>query len=67
MLCVPPGEHSDPPELGRLLQLVLNVAIHCEAKHEHIQTIMNMEEDVQQSIKNAIQEVTRLAQPFLLF
>ncbi|XP_005092023.1 protein Hook homolog 3 [Aplysia californica] len=51
------GEHSDPQELGRLLQLVLNVAINCDNKHEHIQTIMSMEEEVQQSIKNAIQEL----------
>ncbi|GFN95084.1 protein hook homolog [Plakobranchus ocellatus] len=51
------GEHCDPQELGRLLQLVLNVAINCDNKGEHIQTIMSMEEDVQQIIKNAIQEL----------
>uniref|UniRef100_A0A0B7ANI6 Calponin-homology (CH) domain-containing protein n=1 Tax=Arion vulgaris TaxID=1028688 RepID=A0A0B7ANI6_9EUPU len=51
------AEHADPRELGRLLQLVLNVAISCDNKHEYIQTIMSMEEAVQQSIKNAIQEL----------
>ncbi|CAG5118547.1 unnamed protein product, partial [Candidula unifasciata] len=51
------AEHADARELGRLLQLVLNVAINCDNKHEYIQTIMSMEEAVQQSIKNAIQEL----------
>ena len=51
------GEHADSLELGRLLQLVLNVAINCDNKHEHIQGIMSMEEEVQQNIKVAIQEV----------
>ncbi|KAK3753183.1 hypothetical protein RRG08_024457 [Elysia crispata] len=51
------GEYCDSQELGRLLQLVLNVAINCENKGDHIQTIMSMEEDVQQIIKNAIQEL----------
>ncbi|KAI8787128.1 protein Hook 3 isoform X1 [Biomphalaria glabrata] len=58
------GEHSDAQELGRLLQLVLNVAINCDNKQEYIQTIMSMEEDVQQIIKNAIQELmTKEASP----
>ncbi|XP_059175678.1 protein Hook homolog 3-like [Physella acuta] len=51
------GEHCDSHELGRLLQLVLNIAINCDKKQEYIQTIMSMEEDVQQIIKNAIQEL----------
>jgi len=51
------GEHASVEELGRLLQLVLNVAINCEDKHQHIQGIMSMEEDVQQTIKGAIQEL----------
>ncbi|CAL1545552.1 unnamed protein product [Lymnaea stagnalis] len=51
------GEHCDPQELGRLLQLVLNIAINCDNKQKYIQTIMSMEEDVQQIIKNAIQEL----------
>lgn len=44
-------------ELGRLLQLVLGVAINCERKQEHIQRIMGMGEMQQQTIKYAIQEV----------
>ncbi|BFY99274.1 hypothetical protein BsWGS_02314 [Bradybaena similaris] len=51
------AEHSDARELGRLLQLVLNIAINCDNKHEYIQTIMSMEEAVQHSIKIAIQEL----------
>lgn len=51
------GEHCDPQELGRLLQLVLNIAINCDNKQQYIQTIMSMEEEVQQIIKNAIQEL----------
>ncbi|KAK7100589.1 hypothetical protein V1264_023512 [Littorina saxatilis] len=51
------AEHNDPVELGRLLQLLLGVAINCENKQDHIQRIMSMEEAVQQTIKNAIQEL----------
>ncbi|PVD23382.1 hypothetical protein C0Q70_16650 [Pomacea canaliculata] len=51
------GEHNDPMELGRLLQLVLGVAINCERKQEHIQRIMGMGEMQQQTIKYAIQEL----------
>lgn len=58
------GEHCDSHELGRLLQLVLNIAINCDKKQEYIQTIMSMEEDVQQIIKNAIQEVSDVNHTF---
>lgn len=51
------GEYNDPVELGRLLQLLLGVAVNCEKKQEHIQRIMSMGEAVQQTIKNAIQEL----------
>ena len=27
------GEHADTSELGRLLQLILGCAVHCENKH----------------------------------
>lgn len=47
-------------ELGRLLQLVLGVAINCERKQEHIQRIMGMGEMQQQTIKYAIQEVSAI-------
>ncbi|KAL8622498.1 hypothetical protein ACOMHN_034161 [Nucella lapillus] len=51
------GEYNDPVELGRLLQLLLGVAVNCENKQDHIQRIMGMGEAVQQTIKNAIQEL----------
>lgn len=51
------GEHNDPVEVGRLLQLLLGVAVNCENKQEHIQRIMSLGEAVQQTIKNAIQEL----------
>ncbi|CAL9683694.1 unnamed protein product [Knipowitschia caucasica] len=51
------GEHSDPAELGRMLQLILGCAVSCEQKQEYIQTIMSMEESVQHVVMNAIQEL----------
>ncbi|KAK7503948.1 hypothetical protein BaRGS_00004680 [Batillaria attramentaria] len=51
------GEHNDPVEVGRLLQLVLGVAVNCENKQHYIQRIMSMGEGVQQTIKFAIQEL----------
>ncbi|XP_048833557.1 protein Hook homolog 1 [Brienomyrus brachyistius] len=51
------AEHSDPVELGRLLQLVLGCAIKCERKQEYIQIIMTLEESVQHVVMTAIQEL----------
>ncbi|XP_058146548.1 protein Hook homolog 2 isoform X2 [Dasypus novemcinctus] len=51
------GQFSDPAELGKLLQLVLDCAISCEKKQEHIQRIMTLEESVQQVVMEAIQEL----------
>ncbi|XP_001381116.1 protein Hook homolog 1 isoform X1 [Monodelphis domestica] len=50
-------EHSDPTELGRLLQLILGCAVNCEKKQEHIQNIMTLEESVQHVVMTAIQEL----------
>ncbi|XP_068948998.1 protein Hook homolog 1 [Petaurus breviceps papuanus] len=50
-------EHSDPAELGRLLQLILGCAVNCEKKQEHIQKIMTLEESVQHVVMTAIQEL----------
>ena len=41
-----------------MLQLLLGVAVSCENKQDHIQRIMSMGEGAQQTIKNAIQEVS---------
>ncbi|KAJ6662575.1 hypothetical protein lerEdw1_011712 [Lerista edwardsae] len=51
------SEHSDPIELGRLLQLILGCAVNCEKKQEHIQVIMTLEESVQHVVMAAIQEL----------
>ncbi|KAM9324734.1 protein Hook homolog 1 [Gastrophryne carolinensis] len=53
----PIAEHSDPTEMGRLLQLILGCAINCDTKQEHIQTIMTLEESVQHVVMTAIQEL----------
>uniref|UniRef100_A0AAX7T1P2 Calponin-homology (CH) domain-containing protein n=1 Tax=Astatotilapia calliptera TaxID=8154 RepID=A0AAX7T1P2_ASTCA len=52
------AEHSDPTELGRLLQLILGCAVRCERKQEYIQFIMTLEESVQHVVMTAIQEVS---------
>lgn len=51
------AEHSDPLELGRLLQLILGCAVRCERKQEYIQIIMTLEESVQHVVMTAIQEL----------
>uniref|UniRef100_A0A4W6D307 Hook microtubule-tethering protein 1 n=1 Tax=Lates calcarifer TaxID=8187 RepID=A0A4W6D307_LATCA len=51
------AEHSNPVELGRLLQLILGCAVRCERKQEYIQIIMTLEESVQHVVMTAIQEV----------
>ncbi|KAK3861866.1 hypothetical protein Pcinc_032218 [Petrolisthes cinctipes] len=52
-----PGEHGDPLEMGRMLQLILGCAVNCENKQQYIEAIMNMEERVQKVIMEAIQEL----------
>lgn len=51
------AEHSDPVEMGRLLQLILGCAVRCEHKQEYIQIIMTLEEAVQHVVMTAIQEL----------
>ncbi|KAM4548184.1 protein Hook homolog 1 [Odontesthes bonariensis] len=51
------AEHSDPAQLGRLLQLILGCAVRCERKQEYIQIIMTLEESVQHVVMTAIQEL----------
>lgn len=51
------AEHADKEELGRMLQLVLGCAVNCEEKEQYIQVIMALEEDVQLSVMNSIQEL----------
>ncbi|KAJ8679016.1 hypothetical protein QAD02_014803 [Eretmocerus hayati] len=51
------GEHGDPRELKRLLQLVLGCAVNCGEKQYYITRIMGLEEVVQQVIMQSIQEL----------
>ncbi|XP_023859772.1 protein Hook homolog 1 [Salvelinus sp. IW2-2015] len=53
------AEHSDPVELGRLLQLTLGCAVKCERKQgsRYIQVIMNSGGVVQHVVMTAIQEL----------
>ena len=46
---------NDPGHLGRLLQLILGVAINCDSKTDHIQALLTMEQDVQRVVMMAIQ------------
>ena len=40
---------------GRLLQLVLGCAVHCDEKEEYIKKIMGLEEHVQTGVMQCIQ------------
>ncbi|XP_034945483.1 protein Hook homolog 3 [Chelonus insularis] len=51
------GEQYDSNELRKLLQLVLGCAINCSNKQQYITSIMQMEETVQQTIMQNIQEL----------
>ncbi|KAF7666370.1 hypothetical protein LDENG_00109450 [Lucifuga dentata] len=51
------GEMGDVTELGKLVQLVLGLAVSCEKKQEQIQQIMTLEESVQHVVMTAIQEL----------
>lgn len=51
------AEKADKAELGRMLQLVLGCAVNCEEKEQYIQVIMALENDVQLSVMNSIQEL----------
>lgn len=46
-------------EIGRMLQLILGCAVNCENKQEYIESIMNLEESVQQVLMLAIQEMIK--------
>lgn len=51
------GEHKDPAEMVKLLQLILGCAVNCNRKQEYIKQIMMMEESVQNVIMQSIQEL----------
>ena len=47
--------------IGRMLQLILGCAVNCENKQQYIESIMNLEESVQQVLMLAIQEMIKSA------
>ncbi|XP_023335122.1 protein Hook homolog 3 [Eurytemora carolleeae] len=49
--------NGNKEHIGRLLQLILGVAINCSEQAEYIQRIMEMEEEVQRVVMMAIQEL----------
>lgn len=51
------AEKHDLVELGRLLQLILGCAVNCAQKQNYITQIMSLEESLQCSIMNALQEL----------
>ena len=52
---------NDPGHLGRLLQLILGVAITCDSKTDHIQALLTMEQDVQRVVMMAIQVLEEIS------
>merc|ERR1719445_586760 len=51
----------DKSHLGRMLQLILGVAINCRNREEHIQTIwQGMEQEAQIVVMQAIQELQEI-------
>jgi len=50
---------GQPEEIGRMLQLILGCAVNCDHKQEYIESIMNLEESVQQVLMLAIQEMIK--------
>jgi len=57
------GKSDDPNHLGRLLQLMLGVAVNCPDKQRYIEEIMVMDEDVQHVVMTAIQGLMNHYQP----
>ena len=50
---------GQPDEIGRMLQLILGCAVNCNHKQQYIESIMNLEESVQQVLMLAIQEMIK--------
>lgn len=54
------AEMNDVVELEKLLKLVLGLAVNCSEKQSYITQIMDMEENVQQNIMKALQEIENI-------
>nr|CAB3254082.1 protein Hook homolog 3 [Phallusia mammillata] len=57
------SEVADKHHLGRLLQLMLGVAVNCPGKQHYIEEIMKLDEDVQHVVMTAIQELMQHYRP----
>ncbi|CAK8688742.1 protein Hook homolog 3-like isoform X1 [Clavelina lepadiformis] len=51
------SEMADKRHLGRMLQLMLGVAVNCPSKQRNIEEIMQLDENVQHVVMTAIQEL----------
>lgn len=54
------AEVNDVHELEKLLKLVLGLAVNCTEKQSYITQIMEMEENVQQNIMKALQDIENI-------
>lgn len=54
------AEKHDEVELEKLLKLILGLAVNCNDKQNYITQIMEMEEDVQQNIMKALQDIENI-------
>lgn len=51
------GKDCNHEHLGRMLQLVIGIAVQCNQKKEYIDVIMRLEEEVQLGVMQAVQEI----------
>lgn len=54
------AELNDVVELEKLLKLILGLAVNCNDKQNYITQIMEMEENVQQNIMKALQDIENI-------
>ncbi|KAG5681921.1 hypothetical protein PVAND_011324 [Polypedilum vanderplanki] len=57
------AESNDEIELIKLLKLLLGISVNCDQKQKYITQIMEMEEDVQQNIMKALQDIENIGTP----
>ena len=57
------AEKQDVVELEKLLKLILGLAVNCSDKQNYITQIMEMEENVQQNIMKALQDIENIGGP----
>jgi protein HOOK3 len=51
------AENNEPKEIGKLIQLILGIAVNCAEKQKYITQITELEESIQSNIMKAIQEI----------